>query len=629
MKVRDIEIHSFRNIDRLKINDIPDFAVFVGPNGVGKSSILEAVICCLSANEGTPHLVPKNPIRSGEERASVFLAIETDEEEIAIISNKRRSWAKEEDIPSSRISVGIHPFGRVDIPNVSPMPVARKILQTKGSEDGLGSYDWFSPYREFEAGEVAAASVSDEQEQKKKEHRVNTKSKVKFLKQYLVNLHYRSLTGSDKDSRVLKTTYGAINKFLYPKRLLEPAPGKGGSAIVIEVETPSGKHSLDLLSSGEKEVLLMITDIIRLVPKNSIICIDEPDLHLHPKMQRNLIDVLGSLGINNQFLIATHSPDLVNTVSLDSVISLKDPSFSGILEIKRFTKEDDINDIYGELGVKNYSRIWPYITLFLEGSLDTSIWRELFKEFPDINFAKTRSINISLGVYGILPDLLEKSRVDPNVWILCDRDFLEEAEIQSYNENYPKLVILNRRMLENYLLEPRILREALTATGLAKPEFDFNNEEELTVAIKDVADALKEDVVQEWYCYKVNKWTSNYGAGWLKPQALRSEGVSYLESRRKIFNDELSQDNYSKFVEEKTAFFDNLTPGGRTFWDDGGWLLYSSGKKVIGSFLNKYCVGGAKRKIFTNILVREMVRGGFIPTEIKSIFSSIVSSLRS
>ena len=45
MKIKDIEINNFKNFKRLVIKDIPKetrLVVLIGPNGTGKTSLLEA-----------------------------------------------------------------------------------------------------------------------------------------------------------------------------------------------------------------------------------------------------------------------------------------------------------------------------------------------------------------------------------------------------------------------------------------------------------------------------------------------------------------------------------------------------------------------------------------------------------
>ncbi len=48
--------------------------------------------------------------------------------------------------------------------------------------------------------------------------------------------------------------------------------------------------------------------------QNNIICIDEPELHMHPKTQRQLLEFLLRTNDTNQYFIATHSASLINSL---------------------------------------------------------------------------------------------------------------------------------------------------------------------------------------------------------------------------------------------------------------------------------------------------------------------------
>jgi energy-coupling factor transporter ATP-binding protein EcfA2 len=68
-----------------------------------------------------------------------------------------------------------------------------------------------------------------------------------------------------------------------------------------------------MLSSGEKQLLLLICDIIAAREMPSIFIIDEPEISLNVKWQRRLIKVLLDCikGSSVQFVLATHSIELL------------------------------------------------------------------------------------------------------------------------------------------------------------------------------------------------------------------------------------------------------------------------------------------------------------------------------
>jgi predicted ATPase len=57
----------------------------------------------------------------------------------------------------------------------------------------------------------------------------------------------------------------------------------------ITVRSRGVEHDINQLSSGQREILMTYTHLEKLWPTGSIILFDEPELHLHPTLQRRVI----------------------------------------------------------------------------------------------------------------------------------------------------------------------------------------------------------------------------------------------------------------------------------------------------------------------------------------------------
>ncbi len=89
-------------------------------------------------------------------------------------------------------------------------------------------------------------------------------------------------------------------------------------------------YRIDQLSDGYKTVIAMIMDIAARMAEanphmenplksNAIVMIDEVDLHLHPRWQQKILIDLQKTFPNAQFIVTTHSPQVLTTVKAEHI----------------------------------------------------------------------------------------------------------------------------------------------------------------------------------------------------------------------------------------------------------------------------------------------------------------------
>ncbi len=83
---------------------------------------------------------------------------------------------------------------------------------------------------------------------------------------------------------------------------------------------------LELLSSGEQHEIVLLFDLLFETEKNSLILVDEPELSLHVKWQRRMLEDLQEMAELSDFqvLLATHSPQII-AKRWDLTIELQGP----------------------------------------------------------------------------------------------------------------------------------------------------------------------------------------------------------------------------------------------------------------------------------------------------------------
>lgn len=69
---------------------------------------------------------------------------------------------------------------------------------------------------------------------------------------------------------------------------------------------------IEELSSGEKQIIILLTEILLQKNKVNVFIADEPEISLHIGWQRVLVDAILELNSEAQIIFATHSPDIVN-----------------------------------------------------------------------------------------------------------------------------------------------------------------------------------------------------------------------------------------------------------------------------------------------------------------------------
>jgi predicted ATPase len=115
---------------------------------------------------------------------------------------------------------------------------------------------------------------------------------------------------------LLETVYSDFHSITFPPE------GGDGKVVLRWWERPYEKHggfSADLLSDGTLKLLCLIA-MLKSPDPPPLICIDEPELGLHPDWIKLVAELLQSAASRTQVVVTTHSPQLVSQVSPDQII---------------------------------------------------------------------------------------------------------------------------------------------------------------------------------------------------------------------------------------------------------------------------------------------------------------------
>lgn len=78
------------------------------------------------------------------------------------------------------------------------------------------------------------------------------------------------------------------------------------------------------LSSGEKQILVILLTVLIEDNKNYVLFMDEPEVSLHVEWQKQLIDLILALNPNVQIILTTHSPAVIMNGWIDKVTEVSD-----------------------------------------------------------------------------------------------------------------------------------------------------------------------------------------------------------------------------------------------------------------------------------------------------------------
>ncbi len=130
------------------------------------------------------------------------------------------------------------------------------------------------------------------------------------------------------------------------------------------VKKGNQKLSVNQLSSGEKSILTMVGDLARRLaianpgmpnPLNgrAVVLIDEIDLHLHPRWQKNIVAKLQETFPNVQFVLTTHSPLIINHLKTESIYLLDNFECTPATQTNFVTYGADLTKLLAWQGVEN------------------------------------------------------------------------------------------------------------------------------------------------------------------------------------------------------------------------------------------------------------------------------------
>ena len=304
-------------------------------------------------------------------------------------------------------------------------------------------------------------------------------------------LHAIQASDPPKFSRIEKRVQRAVPDV---GTLVAPLIPGGGETFV---GFRNGGRTVPLADMGTGiQELLMVAAIVETTGGN--LFLEEPEAHLHPGAQRFLGSLLFSEA--HQSLVTTHSPTFLNP---DLETSIHHMSMSGgRSRVKSNPTASDMDAVLAEIGARNSDVLLSDGVLFVEGPSDGEVFA-ILGEATGNSIGGSRITILPLGgtdraeakakARSEVLEGISKRVAIPHRFVV-DRDERSAREIDALGK-LPAARVLKRRELENYLLAPRAIREALLSKHHADPsiraKIEALSEDKIRSIIAEAADALK------------------------------------------------------------------------------------------------------------------------------------------
>lgn len=173
-------------------------------------------------------------------------------------------------------------------------------------------------------------------------------------------------------------------------------PVRNSDVIKVKIGTEKEKNIFEL-GDGIQSLIILTFPLFKFLEENLLLFIEEPEMYLHPGMQRKFIEmIMDEQFAHHQFFFTTHSNHFLDmTLDMDRISVYKfkkelgehsgnpteelDATFS----IENVSNED--KSVLQELGVRNSAVLLSNCTIWVEGITDRFYIRRFLKVFQEFH----------------------------------------------------------------------------------------------------------------------------------------------------------------------------------------------------------------------------------------------------
>ncbi|RPH47414.1 MAG: hypothetical protein EHM85_19895 [Desulfobacteraceae bacterium] len=443
MRIKSITAQNTVPVRNFGVDDLADMVFLAGPNGIGKSRLIEAILAYLRDPKVNPNMHMEIEATSQSERTewsknTLFLSDNGDCQKL------RHTLQKNQSRRNFRSSILYYESNR-QITNLKPLQF---------------TWEYKDPYEEQVGWDFSFQPLTG----RAQDTIHSIFKKIQSQKTSIANRAIQ-LKNEGKDSMNLSFSdplepfREAFEQLLSPKKLL----GVNMQGNSLRIQDGEVEITEKALSSGEREVLNIVFDFILRQPSDCIVFFDEPELHLHPELANKLIATLKTIGKGNQFIFCTHSAELLSGSLDNSVIFIQPHGDTAknqavVVGLENGTY-DALKAIGQSIGVVSLGKK----IVLIEGtkaSLDKKTYLQIIKgKFPNLVLVPCEGKHTIQSFGHIADTVLSKTIWGVEFFLLADRDAFPQELATKINARglQNRVRCLDRYHLENYFLDEVIL----------------------------------------------------------------------------------------------------------------------------------------------------------------------------
>ena len=361
MKIASFSIQNYRCIKDLNVNCLDDkgevrqWTVLLGENNSGKTNVLRA----LALLETVEHGFSVEAETTGERETTILYAPLAVECKDLIVGQDGLGVKADLLADSERKFSWLYTDQRV-----SAIPV-----------DETNRLSVFA----YGVSRYPAQIVLNVRESKPYTTLFSTEARLLDLEEWLLKLDYLSRMDDENSQNEGRERLNSVRRLLqsdlFPEQLdvMFEASGGTDSQVIVKFRTKDGTVRFRQLGFGYQTLLTWLSDFCKrmfeLYPdsknplhEEAVMLVDELDLHLHPRWQRDIVPALSKEFPNVQFIVTTHSPHVLQSMEDVNLYVLKrnegdrEASFKHCprSDFRGWTVEDILSETMG-LGEKIHS----------------------------------------------------------------------------------------------------------------------------------------------------------------------------------------------------------------------------------------------------------------------------------